>query len=104
MNQAEQMAFIVISVQGIEKNIQESVQNQKSLERVVETKLHDMNVKVMKLNTIVKHLQHEVDSVQVPRSDDDDDDIGDDEEDSPPRTTIQFSTKPISAYVPALET
>ncbi|KAI4987784.1 hypothetical protein ZWY2020_028542 [Hordeum vulgare] len=38
-NQAEQMAFLVSSVQGMEKNIQEILQNQKSLERVVEKKI-----------------------------------------------------------------
>ncbi|KAE8799642.1 hypothetical protein D1007_25025 [Hordeum vulgare] len=87
----------------MEKNIQEILQNQKSLERVVETKFHDMDEKVMELNTIVKQLQHEVDSVQVPRSDDDDD-SDDDEEESPPRTSTQFSTKPRSAVVPTPET
>ncbi|KAE8797167.1 hypothetical protein D1007_27724 [Hordeum vulgare] len=78
--QVEQMTFLVSSVQGMEKNIQDILQNQKSLERVVETKFHDMDVKV---NTIVKQLQHDVDSVQVPCSDDDDD-IDDDDEESPP--------------------
>ncbi|KAE8801539.1 hypothetical protein D1007_22863 [Hordeum vulgare] len=56
--QDEKMAFLFISVQGMEKNIQEILQNQKSLERVVETKFYDMDVKVTELNTIVKQLQH----------------------------------------------
>ncbi|KAE8799929.1 nucleolysin tiar [Hordeum vulgare] len=104
--QAEQMAFIVSFVQGMEKNIREILQNQKSLERVVETKFHDLDVKVTELNTRVKQLQHEVDSMKIPRSYDDvnDDDSDDDEEESPPRTTTQFSTKPRSATVPAPET
>ncbi|KAE8821127.1 hypothetical protein D1007_00749 [Hordeum vulgare] len=59
--QAEQMAFLVSSVQGMEKNIQEILQSQKILETFVETKFHDMDVKVTKLTTIVKQLQHEVD-------------------------------------------
>ncbi|KAE8786541.1 hypothetical protein D1007_39598 [Hordeum vulgare] len=42
---AEQMTFLVSTVQGMEKNIQEIMQNQKSLERVVETKFHNMDVK-----------------------------------------------------------
>ncbi|KAE8794068.1 pumilio-like protein 1 [Hordeum vulgare] len=67
--QAEQMSFLVSSVQGMEKNIQEILQGQKSLERVVETKFHDMDVKVFELTTIVKQLQHEVDSVEIPCSD-----------------------------------
>ncbi|KAE8820367.1 nucleolysin tiar [Hordeum vulgare] len=71
--QAEQMEFLVRSIQGMEKNIQEIRQSQKSLERVVETKFHDMDLKVTELTTIVKQLQHEVDSVKIPCSDDEDD-------------------------------
>ncbi|KAE8802256.1 hypothetical protein D1007_22135 [Hordeum vulgare] len=65
--QAEKIAFLVSSVQGMEKNIQEILQRPKSLERVVETKFHDMDVKVSGLTTIVKKLQHEVNSVEIPR-------------------------------------
>ncbi|KAE8790906.1 nucleolysin tiar [Hordeum vulgare] len=64
--QAEQMAFLVSSIQGMEKNIQEILQSHKSLERVMETKFHDMDVKVSELTTIVKQLQHEVDSMEIP--------------------------------------
>ncbi|KAE8779780.1 nucleolysin tiar [Hordeum vulgare] len=90
---AEQMAFLVSTVQGMEKNIQVIIQNQKSLERVVETKFHNMDVKVTELTTIVKQLQHEVDCVEIPRSEDEDEDEDDyDEEDeSPPPTTIRMS-------------
>ncbi|KAE8793698.1 hypothetical protein D1007_31735 [Hordeum vulgare] len=101
--QAEQMAFLVIFVQGMEKNIQEILQSQKSLERVVETKFHDMHVKVTELTTIVKHLQHEVDLVEIPRSDDEDDE-DDDEEESPLLTTTRFNTRLRSVVVPAQET
>ncbi|KAE8819287.1 hypothetical protein D1007_02784 [Hordeum vulgare] len=65
---AEQMEFLVSTVQGMEKNIQEIIQNQKSYERVVETKFHIMDVKVTELTTIARQLQHEVDSVEIPRS------------------------------------
>ncbi|KAE8803919.1 hypothetical protein D1007_20180 [Hordeum vulgare] len=84
--QAEQMAFLVSTVQGMEKNIQEIMQNQKSLERVVETKYHNMDMKVTELTTIVRELQHEVYSVEIPRSEDEDED-DDDEDESPPPTT-----------------
>ncbi|KAE8784637.1 hypothetical protein D1007_41742 [Hordeum vulgare] len=50
---AEQMTFLVSTIQGMEKNIQDIMQNQKSLERVVETKFHKMDVKVTELTTIV---------------------------------------------------
>ncbi|KAE8780152.1 hypothetical protein D1007_46746 [Hordeum vulgare] len=101
--QAKKMAFLVSSVQGMEKNIQEILQSQKRLERVMETKFHDMDVKVTGSTTIVKQLQHEVDSVEIPCSDDKDDEY-DDEEESPPLTTTRFSTQPRSAIVPAQET
>ncbi|KAE8803672.1 nucleolysin tiar [Hordeum vulgare] len=58
--QAKQMAFLVSTVQGMEKNIQAIMQNQKSLERVVETKFHNIDMKVTELTTIVRQLQHEV--------------------------------------------
>ncbi|KAI5017495.1 hypothetical protein ZWY2020_042383 [Hordeum vulgare] len=92
------------SVQGMEKDIQEILQIQKSLERVMETKFHDMDVKVSELTTIVKQLQHEVDSVEIPHSEDEGEDDDDDDEESPPPTTTQFSTRPRSAVVPAQET
>ncbi|KAE8775605.1 nucleolysin tiar [Hordeum vulgare] len=96
--QSEKMAFLVSSIQGMEKNIEEILQNHKSLERVMETKFHDMDVKVTELTTIVKQLQHEVDSEEIPHSDDDEN------EDSPPLTTTWSSTQPRSAIVPASET
>ncbi|KAE8821169.1 hypothetical protein D1007_00795 [Hordeum vulgare] len=97
--QAQEMAFLVSYFQGMEKNIQWILQNQKSHERVVETKFHDMDMKVKELNTIVKQLQHEVDSVKIPCLDDDDSD-DDDHEESPFSTTSQFNTKPRSVVVP----
>ncbi|KAE8775975.1 hypothetical protein D1007_51446 [Hordeum vulgare] len=78
--QAEKMAFLVSTVQGMEKNIQEIMQNKKSLERVVEIKFHNMDMKVTELTTIVRHLQHEVYSMEIPCSEDEDED-GDDEDD-----------------------
>ncbi|KAE8792080.1 hypothetical protein D1007_33404 [Hordeum vulgare] len=81
----------------MEKNMKGILQSQKSLERVVETKFHDMDVKVTKLTTIVKQLQHEVDSVEIPLSNDEDDD----EEKSPPLITTRFNTHPRSVVVPA---
>ncbi|KAE8771862.1 hypothetical protein D1007_56215 [Hordeum vulgare] len=98
--QAKIILFLVNSVQGMDKNIQEILQCQKILERVVETKFHDMDVKVTELTTIDKQLQHEVDSVDISRSDDEDDD----EEESPPLTTTRFRTQPRSVVVPAQET
>ncbi|KAE8780404.1 hypothetical protein D1007_46485 [Hordeum vulgare] len=86
---AEKMAFLVSIVQGMEKNFQEIMQNQKSLERSVETKFHNMDVKVTELTIIVRQLQHEVDSMDISRSQDDDKYDDDDEDESPPPTTTR---------------
>ncbi|KAE8777471.1 hypothetical protein D1007_49702 [Hordeum vulgare] len=94
--QAEQIAFPVSTVQGMEKNIQEIMQNQKSLERVVVTKIQNMDMKVTELTTIVRQLQHEVDSMDIPRleEEDEDEDDDDDLDESPPPTTTRFNTMP----------
>ncbi|KAE8780834.1 hypothetical protein D1007_45979 [Hordeum vulgare] len=100
---AEQMAFLVSTAQGMEKNIQEIMKNLKSLERVVETKFHNMDMKVTELTTTVRQLQHEVDSMEIQRSEDedeDDDDDDDDGEESPPPTTTRFRTQPRSDLIP----
>ncbi|KAE8781486.1 hypothetical protein D1007_45268 [Hordeum vulgare] len=52
----EQMSFLVGTIQGMEKKISEIFLNYKSLERIVETKFHDLDVKVTELTTIVEHL------------------------------------------------
>ncbi|KAE8800278.1 hypothetical protein D1007_24267 [Hordeum vulgare] len=64
--QAKQTEFLVSTAQGKEKNIQEIMQNQKSLERVVEKIFHNIDMKVTELTTIVGQLQHEVDSMGIP--------------------------------------
>ncbi|KAE8787717.1 hypothetical protein D1007_38323 [Hordeum vulgare] len=103
--QAEQMEFLASSVQGMVKNIQVIMQNQKSLGRVVETKLHNMDMKVTELTTIVRQLQHEVDSMYIPYLEDEDEDEDyDDEDESPPPTSTRFSTQPLSVVVPTPET
>ncbi|KAE8792013.1 hypothetical protein D1007_33436 [Hordeum vulgare] len=99
------MAFLVSTVQGMEKNIEEIMQNQKSLERVAETKFHNMDVKVTELTTIVRQLQLQVDSMEIPCSEDEDEDEENDEEDeSPPPTTTQYNTRLRLVVVPTPET
>ncbi|KAE8785803.1 hypothetical protein D1007_40443 [Hordeum vulgare] len=99
--QAEQMAFLVSIVQGMEKNIQEIILNQKSLEGVVETKFHNKDIKVTELTTIVRQLEHEVEFVEIPRLEDEDEDDDEDEDESPPPITTMFSTQPRLVVVPA---
>ncbi|KAE8816256.1 hypothetical protein D1007_06105 [Hordeum vulgare] len=95
------MDFLVSTVQGMEKNIHEIMQNQKSPERVVETKFHNMDVKVTELTTIVTQLQHEDHSMEIPHSEDEDEEDDYHEDESLPPTTTRFSTRPRSAIVPA---
>ena len=61
-----QMPFLVRTIHGMEKNISEIFWNEKSLERIMETKFHDLDVKVTELATIIEKLQHEVDAVHIP--------------------------------------
>lgn len=92
ITQAEKMAFLVRFVQGMEKDISEILENQKSLKRIVESKFHDLDVKVPMISASVGQLKHKVNGVKTPNSTSDD-------EVSPPRTTTQFNTMPRSAVV-----
>ncbi|KAE8793728.1 hypothetical protein D1007_24772 [Hordeum vulgare] len=62
----EKMSFLVSTIQGMEKKVSEILLNQKSLERIAETKFQYRDVKIMELTTIIEQIQHEVDSVKIP--------------------------------------
>ncbi|KAE8788882.1 hypothetical protein D1007_37000 [Hordeum vulgare] len=66
------MAYLVSTIQGMDKNINVLLLNQKSLERIVEKKFHELNNKVTKLTTMVNQMKQEVDAAPFPSSDDDD--------------------------------
>ncbi|KAE8793739.1 hypothetical protein D1007_31574 [Hordeum vulgare] len=51
------MAYLISTIWGMEKNINELLVNQKSLERIVETKFHDLDVMVTELTTTVNLLK-----------------------------------------------
>ncbi|KAE8802589.1 hypothetical protein D1007_21621 [Hordeum vulgare] len=72
------MAYLVGIIQGMEKSINELLLNQKSLEsleRIVETKFHEVDNKVTGLTTMVNHLKQDVDAVPLPNSGDDDESL-----------------------------
>ncbi|KAE8790624.1 hypothetical protein D1007_35046 [Hordeum vulgare] len=69
----DQMTFLITGIQGMEKNIKDILLDQKSLERIVETKFHDLDIKATKLTTTVNHLKQEVDAVPTSSSSSDDD-------------------------------
>ncbi|KAE8776719.1 hypothetical protein D1007_50596 [Hordeum vulgare] len=54
-----QMAHLIRTIQGMEKNINYILQNHKSLERIVENKFHVLDVKVTELATTVNKLKRE---------------------------------------------
>ncbi|KAE8811123.1 hypothetical protein D1007_12118 [Hordeum vulgare] len=87
------MAFLISTIEGMEKNITDILLNQKSLERIVETKFHDLDIKVTELTTIVNQLKHEFDVLHTPSSR-----SGDDKDMSLP-TTTQFRMQTRSAVV-----
>ncbi|KAE8814486.1 hypothetical protein D1007_07997 [Hordeum vulgare] len=41
----DQMAYLINAIQGMEKNINGILLNEKSLERIVETKFHGLDIK-----------------------------------------------------------
>ncbi|KAE8776714.1 nucleolysin tiar [Hordeum vulgare] len=69
-----QMSYLIRTIQGMKKNITNILLNQKSLERIVETKFHDLDIKVAELTTTVNQLKEEVDALPTPSSSSDDDD------------------------------
>ncbi|KAE8804929.1 Nucleolysin TIAR [Hordeum vulgare] len=92
----DRLAYLVSATQRMENNIIELLLNQKSLERIVETKFHDLDNKVTKLMTMVNALKQEGDAVPMPSSDDDD---------SPTLpVTIQFRTRVRFAAMAAIKT
>ncbi|KAE8793889.1 hypothetical protein D1007_31479 [Hordeum vulgare] len=80
-----QIAYLISTIQGMEKNIKDMFLNQKSLERITETKLHDLDIKVTEQTTTINELKQEVDAVPTPSSSTDDDD-------GPSLQTSQFRT------------
>ncbi|KAE8773076.1 hypothetical protein D1007_54831 [Hordeum vulgare] len=74
ISKGRQLAFLISTIQGMENNIKDILLNQKSPERIVETKLHDLDIKETELTTTVNQLKREVDVVPTPSSNSDDDD------------------------------
>ncbi|KAE8767565.1 nucleolysin tiar [Hordeum vulgare] len=90
----DHMAYLVSATQKMERNIADILLNQESLERIVETKFHDLDNKVIEQTIIVNALKHEVDAVPLPISDDDNPTLP---------VTAQFMTQARSAIVAAPE-
>ena len=74
----DQIGYLIQSTLRIEKGLATLTQNQESLERIVETKFYDLDLKVTKIQTALEQLQEEAEEKrrkattdafqQVPRS------------------------------------
>ena len=56
----DQLGFLIQATLRIEKGLATLTQNQESLERIFETKLHDLDVKVTEIQTSVEKIQEEL--------------------------------------------
>src|SRR5215216_1505760 len=56
----DQLSYLILATWRLEKGLANLTQNQESLERVFETKLHDMDVKVTEIQTSVEKIQEEL--------------------------------------------
>ena len=59
-NKQEQLGYLIASTLRIEKGLATLTQNQESLERIVEQKFYDLDVKVTEIQSIVEQLQHDM--------------------------------------------
>ena len=55
----DQLAYLIQSTLRIEKGLATLTQNQESLERIIETKFYDLDLKVTEIQTVVEQLQEE---------------------------------------------
>ena len=55
----DQLSYLLEATVRIEKGLATLTQNQESLERIIETKFHDLDVKVTEIQTTVEKLQEE---------------------------------------------
>ena len=56
----DQLGYLIASTPRIEKGLATLTQNQESLERIMEKKFYDLDVKVTEIQSVVEQLQDEV--------------------------------------------
>ena len=61
---ADQIAYLLRASQRIERSLANLAKNQESLERVIETKLHALDVKVTEIATTVDQLKSDVENAR----------------------------------------
>ena len=55
----DQLGYLIQATLRIEKGLATLTQNQESLERIIETKFYDLDLKVIEIQTTVEELQEE---------------------------------------------
>ena len=55
----DELGYIIQATLRIEKGLATLTQNQESLERIIETKFYDLDLKVIEIQTAVEQLQDE---------------------------------------------
>jgi hypothetical protein len=56
------MTYLLLATQRIEQGLANLVKNQESLERIVETKFHDLDVKVTEMATYLENLKADIEA------------------------------------------
>ena len=59
-NKQEQLGYLIASTLRIEKGLATLTQNQESLERIMEQKFYDLDVKVTEIQSVVEQLQDDM--------------------------------------------
>ena len=59
-NKQEQLGYLIASSLRIEKGLATLTQNQESLERIMEQKFYDLDVKVTEIQSVVEQLQDDI--------------------------------------------
>ena len=83
---SDQMTYLLLATQRIEQGLANLVKNQESLERIMETKFHSLDVKVTEMATDVEKLKADFEARYHSDSDE-------------PPTTTQFQAQPRPATV-----
>jgi hypothetical protein len=91
----DQMNHLLRATQRTEKSLADLAANQKSLEKIVETKFDDLDIKVPEIQTIVETLKSQVDEVRKGTSSDDEEHQG-----TGLPSTTQFQRMPRSTVMP----
>ena len=61
----DRFGYLIASTLRIEKGLATLTQNQESLERIIEQKFYDLDVKVTEIQSVVEQLQEEVEEKKV---------------------------------------